>query len=596
MIDMSMLASWSVSLIFSQFLLQDADIVIEPEGAPEEQVAVADGMDFGDDTSMFANDGECDDPRFEGTGMASQPFQADLKRDATDCRAAFERGDITLIVDNGSDDAQTYDYDFGDDSSMFARDRECDDPRFEGPGVSDLADISDVLSDASDCRAAVERGEATFVGLPETASDDPFFDSGAFETVADAAGEGIDYGDDSSLFANDGECDDPRFDGPGVSAAPLASDSGRDASDCRAAVDRGQAQFVGAGGGVDPADIDYGDNTSMFANDGECDDPRFAGEGVAAAPSVNHQRRDADDCRQAVEAGRATLVDAGAVNRSGTSGERMSPDAIAAIDFGDDTSSYANDGECDDPRFEGDGVAFSPSRAHWMADASDCRAMVLAGRAVYTGELEALFEGTADGVDYGDNSGPYADDGECDDPRFEGDGVAISAQRINARRDAHDCRNAVTSGVAIYDGELTPLFEGEADGIDFGGNDSTTADDDQCDDPRFRGPGMALTPFVRENMRQDAHDCRWHQQRGFVTLVIDGEPFTGEFNGVNFGDNSHEYALDGECDDGRFEGPKAFDTEDQLTDATDCKIAYERGEIILKADSPTSRASTGGDD
>ena len=27
-------------------------------------------VDFGDDASRWANDGECDDPRFEGNGMA----------------------------------------------------------------------------------------------------------------------------------------------------------------------------------------------------------------------------------------------------------------------------------------------------------------------------------------------------------------------------------------------------------------------------------------------------------------------------------------------------------------------------------------------
>jgi hypothetical protein len=32
-------------------------------------------------------------------------------------------------------------------------------------------------------------------------------------------------------------------------------------------------------------------------------------------------------------------------------------------DFGDDTSTYANDGECDDNRFSGEGAAKRPDRA-----------------------------------------------------------------------------------------------------------------------------------------------------------------------------------------------------------------------------------------
>ncbi|QZH74328.1 MAG: hypothetical protein JY451_11620 [Erythrobacter sp.] len=54
-------------------------------------------VDFGDDSSQWANDGECDDPRFEGPGMTTTPLlDSDIRHDATDCREAFERGDLTL--------------------------------------------------------------------------------------------------------------------------------------------------------------------------------------------------------------------------------------------------------------------------------------------------------------------------------------------------------------------------------------------------------------------------------------------------------------------------------------------------------------------
>ena len=40
--------------------------------------------------------------------------------------------------------------------------------------------------------------------------------------------------------------------------------------------------------------------------------------------------------------------------------------------FGDDGGEYANDGECDDPRFTGDGMAMFPTAGHILHDASDC--------------------------------------------------------------------------------------------------------------------------------------------------------------------------------------------------------------------------------
>ena len=55
-------------------------------------------VDFGNDDSDFANDDECDDPRFRGPGMTtSYLIEEDNKTDASDCRAAYERGELTLI-------------------------------------------------------------------------------------------------------------------------------------------------------------------------------------------------------------------------------------------------------------------------------------------------------------------------------------------------------------------------------------------------------------------------------------------------------------------------------------------------------------------
>jgi hypothetical protein len=57
----------------------------------------AQSIDFGDDSSMWANDGECDDPRFQGSGMAMTLLDSDIRRDATDCRLGVEAGRLRVL-------------------------------------------------------------------------------------------------------------------------------------------------------------------------------------------------------------------------------------------------------------------------------------------------------------------------------------------------------------------------------------------------------------------------------------------------------------------------------------------------------------------
>jgi hypothetical protein len=51
---------------------------------------------FGDDRSNWANDGECDDPRFAGVGSASALRDEDQAHDASDCKKLFDQGRIAL--------------------------------------------------------------------------------------------------------------------------------------------------------------------------------------------------------------------------------------------------------------------------------------------------------------------------------------------------------------------------------------------------------------------------------------------------------------------------------------------------------------------
>ncbi|MCS6759092.1 MAG: hypothetical protein MO852_08790 [Candidatus Devosia euplotis] len=53
-------------------------------------------FDYGSDTSRWANDGKCDDPRFEGPGTASTLLDGDSEHDASDYRTAYEVGTVLL--------------------------------------------------------------------------------------------------------------------------------------------------------------------------------------------------------------------------------------------------------------------------------------------------------------------------------------------------------------------------------------------------------------------------------------------------------------------------------------------------------------------
>ena len=126
-------------------------------------------------------------------------------------------------------------------------------------------------------------------------------------------GWSIDFGDDAGEYGRDGECDDGRFDGDGMAPGMLARNRGRDAADCRRLYDEGRIRLFGVD--LDSGYIDFGDDTSAYARDGECDDPRFDGGGMNAFPLCSDRGHDATDCRRLYDAGRIRLfgVDIGGV-------------------------------------------------------------------------------------------------------------------------------------------------------------------------------------------------------------------------------------------------------------------------------------------
>jgi|GEM_PF-193905 len=265
----------------------------------------------------------------------------------------------------------------------------------------------------------------------------------------------IEFGDDSGDWANDGECDDPRFLGNGSAMMPAFDHEGRDASDCRILFGMGEVELVGSAGladsgtpqtyaepalnllaQTDAANINFGDNSSTWANDGECDDPRFTGPGMAIALTDENILSDANDCRSLFNSGDISLTAAAGGTTISTAG----------IDFGDNASTWANDGECDDPRFVGNGMASTTVEADRLHDANDCRTLFSQGL-ITLAETQQASPIMANGeINFGNDSSSWANDGECDDPRFEGDGMASIALESDLMRDASDCRSLYEAG------------------------------------------------------------------------------------------------------------------------------------------------------
>jgi len=455
------------------------------------QVKMVDGINFGNDTSEWANDGECDDPRFTGPGSAVELLDEDTGRDATDCLTLYQSGEVSLapkpadIVKN---------IDFGDNTSEWANDGECDDPRFAGKGVDDVLLDEDLGKDANDCRKLFLSGQIDYLG------DDP--------NMGKITLDGINFGDNSSEWANDNECDDPRFSGKGMAEVLQDIDLGKDANDCLALYQSGSITLIDDSQNPGAGAINFGDDGSEWAKDGECDDPRFVGEGVGVKLLLEDLGADATDCKTLFDAGDISLISA------------------TNFDFGDDSSRWNNDGECDDPRFAGEGTAAKLEPRDFASDATDCKALFDEGKVSFVGgiaimtSLDGAKNTDVSGVDFGDDSSEWANDGECDDPRFKGEGMAEELVSDDLKRDASDCRALFDAGKI----SLVPQDDSaggatiNSSGIEFGDDSSSWANDGECDDPRFKGEGVD-TILAPEDLKRDATDCRTLFEAGKISLI-----------------------------------------------------------------------------
>lgn len=115
----------------------------------------------------YAGDTECDDRSFMGTGMASSLDRDDTGKDSQDCDRLLQAGMIQRVSEEkGIAATQCETIDFGDDSSEWANDDECDDPRFDGHGTSSTIALDDLMIDASDCRSQCRSG-TIWLRVPE---------------------------------------------------------------------------------------------------------------------------------------------------------------------------------------------------------------------------------------------------------------------------------------------------------------------------------------------------------------------------------------------------------------------------------------------
>src|SRR5690606_22874972 len=95
--------------------------------------------------------------------------------------------------------------------------------------------------------------------------------------------------------------------------------------------------LVGDGDATTMAEIDFGDDSGAWPNDQECDDPRFAGTGMAGELDDANIKGDASDCRQAFEDGSIALAGDAPQAPSMTPISGTVLETLAArIDFGDD--------------------------------------------------------------------------------------------------------------------------------------------------------------------------------------------------------------------------------------------------------------------
>ena len=248
----------------------------------------------------------------------------------------------------------------------------------------------------------------------------------------------IEFGASTAPWAGNRLCDDLRF----MNAAGRADSRMsslldpealfQDADDCRAAfiaehiiprIVFGDVSFAS-----DPQYIEADD--SPFRYIGDCSDPRLEGPGIGDETVIL-----VEENAPFPLACRIPFLSGAVILKAETKNSLF-------LD-GYDGGEFAYDEECDDPRFEGEGMASSTIRLNVGRDASDCASSSVK-------RTETVLQDSQNSIDFGNNASRYSYDGECDDPRFEGEegegGMASTLVSADKKKDAIDCFRAYKAG------------------------------------------------------------------------------------------------------------------------------------------------------
>ena len=334
---------------------------------------------------------------------------------------------------------------------------------------------------------------------------------------------------DTCDYANDNECDEARFGGQGY------CDEGTDTTDC---------SLLSAG---------IADDSCEWANDGACDESRYAGSGACQDGS------DTTDCAAWLVEREATFLERA---------QALGLDADSIANLGDNSCRWSYDDECDDNRYGGTGYCDTGT------DAMDC---------LITVDSTAGLTPPAGGA--GDDSCVFSNDGECDELQYGGQGFC------EAGTDTTDCAAALSNASPVTgagDDTCEYANDNECDEARFGGGgycqDGTDAsdcrqlaaglDDDscdwandgECDEPRYGGGGACVDG-------SDSTDCNLYgNSPEALARLLELVPANLR---TQLGDDSCQYSNDGECDDVTFGGTVYCQTG---TDASDCRAMALGGE------------------
>ena len=456
----------------SLFLSTTALALLALPGAAQESAL----PDFGTTADAFAGDEVCSDPRFEGPGMADAPTGEARLKDADDCAAAYEAGEISLV----DAEAQEAEAAPAEETEIEAETEASAEVEADTAPAAEAAVDVDAGSDGEEIDAAPdETAMASEDEQSETGEETSDVD--ADEPAEEAPASMEEETADGALAADEPEAGEaPVTDSAGDEAGDVVTtDEAADEEADLATGDEGEEEDIS----LDEAASE--DEAASAEEPSQADAEADKSEGAADAESSEGTEEDTTDIdvsadadaeiEGAEDASEDVGGDAADIAETPEAASEMETPADEAgeVDFGDDASVFAMDGECDDPRFMGDGMTSTSLLEEDIGhDATDCRTAYEAGR------LSLRDSAGTEAVEKKENAARTPQ--EAEDP---------SSDKVK--------REPQTAPEGI-------VFNG----INFGDNESQWAGDGECDDPRFAGEGMTETPLLAKDAHHDANDCR----------------------------------------------------------------------------------------